>query len=209
MPSVRVFVSLAMITVPFSGCATYSTPILSTTALSQQSSYLYGRFTVVELDKDGLIPSIGHLRCGLVIESTNKDNTYHIQFNTDETPSAIAVAPGTYSIRKFTFAAYDYVREGEKEIASGPLTLPFSVQPGKAYYLGDIVVGAEARLSSPIYSPSSTIIINTSHTWKLSSVADNYKQTTEDLIKVLPQLGPIEKASVTSPELTHPQEKMH
>lgn len=158
------------------GCSTY-TPVLAPNArIDAEAGYVYGRFTLEKPDPTGLFGF--RLRAGLVIEEENGSNRYSIQFEPEGVPSVIAVKPGIYVLKKLTFATGDYIPSGEKNFQEGPLTSPFTVDPGKAYYIADFVVA----------TGGSSLGSSVTYWWKLKSVTDNYISTTTDVKKMLPQL---------------------
>jgi len=169
----------ALLLQQLAGCATYTSALDPGTKTDPEAGYVYGRFKIGRPDSGGLLPA--RLRAGLVINEKNGANSYAIQFELEGVPSAIAIKPGTYVIKKLTFATGDYLQSGEKIFPEGPLTTLFTVESGKAYYLADFVVAT--KISSTGSSRT--------FSWQLTSVTDNYISTTAELKKTLPQLESI------------------
>ena len=107
---------------------------------------------------------------GLVLEAKETTAHYTIQFGLTDAPSVISVEPGTYSLKKLVFAAFDYSKEGEKDLPESLLTKSFLVEPGKAYYLGDMA--GRGSTSSSVFTAT--------HSWYLESIKDNYENTTRE-----------------------------
>jgi len=116
---------LALLLAAPTGCGAYTPPLAAGDRLKSGYGYVYGRFTLKKQNPE----TVGHLRAGLVLETEDQSASYTIQFNLDDTPTAIAVRPGTYSLSKITFANWLHQREGEKPITDGRLTVPFTLVP--------------------------------------------------------------------------------
>jgi hypothetical protein len=146
-------------------CTIFTSALSPETKPEPGAGYVYGRFTLNESSF-----GIGHLRMGLVLEDKEKTESYTIQFEWTDSPFVIAVKPGNYALKKFVFASWDYVSEGEKKLPEGPLTKAFVVEPGKAYYIADLVGQSTASFNG----------FATTHSWRLESVKDDYEKTTAD-----------------------------
>jgi hypothetical protein len=158
------------------GCAHFTAPLTSKSIPGTAQGYVYGRFWLI-----GLTSTI-HLRMGMVVEQQGTYNSYTIEFDEKNDPIVINVKPGTYVIKKFVYASWNYESEGESVINSGPLAKPFVVEAGKMYYAADFVgrinTSSEGRLIR--------------HSYRVDSVEDHYDRTTEDLRRLYPNFQPFE-----------------
>src|SRR5262245_20156362 len=143
------------------GC-TISTPVVGYDASPQpEVGYLYGRFVQNEV----ITSILGRLKLGLVLQEQHTNSTYTIEFQPGDVPSVIAVPPGTYALIKL----------GGKSLRASPLTKPFVVDAGKAYYLADFVV--------------QTSTLGSASGWQVEAIRDNYERTTAELQAKFPRLS--------------------
>ena len=143
--------------------------------------YVYGRFKNVHTPDS----FYRHPRLVLNLQGKNNVTNYLIKFDEVESTTAIAVKPGIYNLNTlliFWGLSDDKINRRETTLTKGPLTVEFSVEPGKAYYIGDFLGNtlATETLSSQ------------SLEWKLESVKNNFENTTLDFKNKYPNLRELE-----------------
>ncbi len=168
------FLTIFAICLAVSGCASFSKRLAPNEALDAKSGYIYGRFILIDRNN-----KFGHLRMAVGLQSTKE---YAIQFDREQPVSVIRVAPGTYNISKLIFATYDYTKTGEKPITEPKLTKPFTVEAGKAYYIGDYVGEVDVQQNG----------LEVTSMWDLTSIRDFYEGTTTEFRALFPLLQDLE-----------------
>jgi len=106
---------------------------------------------------------------------------YIFPFEQQAIPYVIAVNPGDYFIEKIIFGE----KRKEKKISSSFSKPFFSVEAGKAYYIGDY----EAETGVDFY------IIASRLNWRLKKVTNNYASTTKQIESQIPFLKNIPKVN--------------
>ncbi|MBN8444175.1 MAG: hypothetical protein J0M22_01725 [Gammaproteobacteria bacterium] len=168
------FLTIFAICLAVSGCASFSKRLATNEVLDAKSGYIYGRFSLVDRSS-----GMGHLRMAVGLQSTKE---YSIQFDKEQPVSVIRVAPGTYNISKLIFATYDYIPTGEEPITEPKLTKPFTVEAGKAYYIGDYVGEVDIQQNG----------FEVTKLWNLNSIRDFYEGTTTEFRALFPLLQDLE-----------------
>jgi hypothetical protein len=163
------------------GCASFA-PALSTEVKADPGTgYVFGRFKSVSLPN-----SFFSLRLALNLEEQNKLTNYLIKFDKEDATTAIAVKPGIYNLNKllvfFGMLGDNNMNKRETTLTKGPLTIEFTIESGKAYYIADFLGQTNVTQS---YNQETL-------TWKLESVKDNYENTTLDFKNRYPNLRELE-----------------
>lgn len=116
-------------------CADFSPALTQSATPNGAMGYLYGRFSLAGNASAGLCA----LRVGISVQQLDGDASYTAEFTAQDAPFALEVKPGRYRLRSIVFATCDGRRTGEKPMPEGVLTTAFDVDPGKAYYIADMV----------------------------------------------------------------------
>jgi hypothetical protein len=161
---IKVFCVIAILRL-VTGCTSFTPAVGYDASPQPEVGYIYGRFVLNEQISSPL-PS----KLGLVLQEQKTDATYTIKFKPVDVPSLVAVKPGTYALKKL----------GGKSLAESPLTQPFVVDAGKAYYVADFTVQ-----SSELWFPGLVY----SYSWKVDAIRDNYESTTAELKAKFPHLS--------------------
>lgn len=144
--------------------------------------YIYGRFLLTTPSSSTFGGDL--FKIGLVIAENDTGVPRTVQFQRTLRVSVIAVKPGTYKLLKF-------LQEGTlrealigEAVVEEKLTKAFSVEAGKAYYIGDFFVESNRRsLFSKI-------------DWSLERVVNEYDLATAQLKKNFPAFEKMLTASV-------------
>ena len=167
-----------------SGCASFSQPVGPDTRADPALGYVYGIFAVDNTSNNPL-----PLRMGLVLESEDHTRKYTIEFESGYPIVVTKVEPGTYSLSKFVYVTGNSVAI-EDPIAAGPLSRPFRIEAGKAYYLADFD-GIIRTL------PAGTSL---RHQWKINSIRDNFSYATDKFKRTYPGLAQLPAQRALRPE---------
>lgn len=188
--SIKIFCVIAILQF-VTGCISFTPAVGYDASPQPEVGYIYGRFVLNEQISSPL-PS----KMGLVLQEQHTDSTYTIKFKPVETSvyrdgvwitkrvdvltSLIAVKPGTYALKKL----------GGKSLVESPLTKPFVVDAGKAYYVADFAVQ-----SSEVWLPG----LAYAYSWKVDAISDNYESTTAEFKAKFPRLSLLPTARALSP----------
>jgi hypothetical protein len=171
------------------GCAStdYGRPLDAQTALDSTRAYIYGRFRLIgdssPLGSDPLfLLELTEVAIGsqVNLRFTRGDNDVY----------AVAVAPGDYRVTG-TVIGRRAVELGIKEQRRAitlrrPLNTSFSVERGKAYYVGDYV--AFLTIDRDFY----VVATRTRWRWELREASLKFAETTIDLKEKFPAFRSVE-----------------
>ncbi len=146
---------------------------------TDKKGYIYGRFGFKQIN--------GSFPVGVIVMNVNTKMEHFLKFSDDNDICCIIVEPGTYKVMYLAAIVSD--NDQKSDISNNVKYRPssdFIVEPGKAFYIGDIL-GYKGRTINGKK-------INFS--WGISSVADNYKATTDEFKKEYPNLIGIPTESV-------------
>lgn len=174
-----------------SGCVSYTPRVHSGHNFDQSKSYIYGRFN--------LAPRANVLQMGLVVTSSDKKQTVTFKFEKEADPYVIAVNPGDYLINSLIFATGEGNKEGERPLYTAFSNRVFSVEAGKAYYIGDYEGGITRTFG---ISSTPGQLIGFQNDWRLKSTKNNFAVTTELIETQIPFLKNIPKNNVFGDLLT-------
>lgn len=173
--------STLLLAIALSGCVNYASTVKRTEALDPTVGYVYGRFNLTPA-------SSLNARIGLVVQEDQTKETYTLLFHRARSSpvSITAIKPGLYTLAKFSFAKKDLFIMGtelrDSVITDQRLATPFRVEPGKAYYIGDFVGQSTQEFNY--------------FSWKINSIHNNYRRSTEELKEKFPNLNEIETIPV-------------
>ena len=167
---------VGFVSIILSGCARFVPPVGSGEPLNPGNSYLYGRFLQSARENS--------LQIGLLITSSRRSREYCIRFTKDKgSVYAVPVSPGEYKINKLLFIDGDDVVQDALYLSYLISNCVFSVEQGKAYYLGDYF--GETSSKRTYHGPKNQ--------WILRGICDNFTNTTQELEYKCPQFKQIEK----------------
>jgi len=170
-----------------SGCANlnYRPPLEPAFVPNPKKSYVYGRFN---LERDFM----NKVRLALQIENMVNGSILSLRLLDKQQVYAVEVEPGTYKLKGFVYALLGAVMEFETSKIPLPvqpafLKDRFSVEPGKAYYLGDYY--GSSRRNSIVANP---VFVNVTFRGGILGITQNFSKTTDELKTVLSGLTNIE-----------------
>lgn len=176
-----------ILTIVLIGCANlnYRPPLQNSAIASLQKSYVYGRFS---LDSDFM----NKLRLALQLENRSCGKVMSLRLLDKQQVYAVEIEPGVYQLKGFIYALLGAVMAFETTAIKLPaqpsyLKAPITVEPGKAYYLGDYF--GTSRRTGFIITP---IFVSTTFRGGIIGIQQNFSATTDELKTVLPQLRNIE-----------------
>ena len=172
------------------GCANldYARP---STALARGKGYVYGRFQL----EPG---STANRR--LALDLTNLDSgailSFAFEIDAGRPSYLVAVAPGRYQFTHMhlapgIWAGLATTRDVQRiplriPPSVGPQSLPFQVEEGKAYYVGDYVGSLSQHMDNYV------VFFRWKTTWGLSRVSIDYDGATAELKRRYPDTASIE-----------------
>lgn len=185
----------------FIGCANlnYRPPVEPSTSLNPQKSYVYGRFS---LDRDFM----NKLRLALQLENKNNGKILSLRLLDQQQVYAVEIEPGIYQLKGFIYALLGAVMGFETtkiDLPSQPSYLKESItiEPGKAYYLGDYF--GSSRRTGFLLTP---YFVSTTFRGGIVGIEQNFSKTSKELKSVLPYFGNIELRPAWKDSITKLQE---
>ncbi|HEX8818308.1 MAG TPA: hypothetical protein VF794_00150 [Archangium sp.] len=159
----------------------YSKPIKTSARAEPEVGYIYGRFKQTYNDA---APS---LTVGLILQSSSEDDALRIRLRAGQT-LVFAVKPGTYTLKQTGIGESTYIgRLAElpaKDVRS------FSIEPGKAHYIGDFTARTRAVRGYESWNIS----------WWIHVGENSYEETTARMRKRFPALAGLETVDVSGSE---------
>ena len=157
-----------------SGCASWSKPITPSEMLTDNESYLYGRFKI-DTEKTWLGLD-GYQTMGFVFSCVD-GKKYTIRFEIEQPVQVIRLNPTTCSFKEVIFTDSDGVVASTKPAPPG-LIDSVNATPGAAYYIGDYFA---VSTSVPGYN-------SVQLAWEIKDARDNYPATTEAMMEIYPNM---------------------
>lgn len=164
----------------------YSKPLKTSARAAPEAGYIYGRF------KQTYNAAGPNLTVGLILQSSEED-VLRIRLRAGET-LVFAVKPGTYTLKETGIGQDTVARLAEiptKDVRS------FSIEPGKAHYIGDFT--AQTSVVSSGYSAGYT---SWTISWWIHVGENSYEETTAVLKKRFPALASLETVDVSGSEVS-------
>jgi hypothetical protein len=144
--------------------------------------YIYGRFVLTTPESSAFGPELAKI--ALIVAEKDTEAPHTVPFQSSLRVSVIAVDPGAFKLSKLVQMGSLRETLREESITGGNLMNAFSVEAGKAYYIGDIYAeGSRRSLFSKI-------------DFSLTRVVDEYEQATAELKKSVPGFEKIPTTSV-------------
>lgn len=157
-----------------SGCVTYSKSVSVTEAASPDSAYIYGSFKI-DAPKSWLAMQ-GHQSMGFVFTCMDKKK-YTIGFKVENPLQLVKIPPTQCTLTDIVYSDADGMVMSTKPLTADAFSNRLFAA-GKAYYLGDYFAKSENKYN---FSYTTT-------TWEIVDVKDNYIQTTQDMLRVYPNM---------------------
>lgn len=174
------FCLLSVASLAWSGCANLNInePLESSVTAAAGQAYLYGRFDEVK-------GSLNISSLWLRLENTQTKATFEIQVETGV--QVFAVEPGTYRFTEFMVMAGGAPKSmlTKLDVKSAPIyptPQPFSVEAGRAYYLGDFNANSDSQ-----YGVFESKLVNT-----MTARNESYEATTDEVKLEYPGLNQLE-----------------
>jgi hypothetical protein len=166
--------SLPVFALMLSACAGYTKRVDLKELPTASDAYLFGRF-YMNAPKSALAID-GHQTMGFAIECDDKQR-YVVRFDRDQPLLAIKLRPSVCSWAEIVYTDVDGAVKTRKPAPRSDFK-QVTIQPGKAYYLGDF--GAESKVS---------VQGNQVHTeWVITAIADYFHRSSRDLVQAYPNL---------------------
>jgi hypothetical protein len=144
--------------------------------------YIYGRFVLTIPESSAFGPELAKI--ALIVAEKDTEAPHAVPFQSSLRVSVIAVDPGAFKLSKLVQMGALRETLREETVTGGNLTKAFNVEPGKAYYIGDIYAeGSRRSLVSKI-------------DLRLARVMDEYEQATAELKKSFPSFEKMPTTSV-------------
>lgn len=177
----RVFIILLVLFL--TGCATVSRPLGENEAADEKYAYIYGRFK-----------QEGDVGWGIVLgikdrKSSRSFDTYGLKFDQAGDVTVIKVLPGQYEFSKFNYVNGLNEILRTSEFKNSDLGIDISLEPNKAYYIGDWT----GTVSSSSYYGGTSI------EWKIDSVENNMTSSTARFKEKYSKLATLENIGLYSP----------
>jgi hypothetical protein len=171
------FMMILAIALACGGCGNRHSPmapIMPEEKPSTTHAYMYGRFAVHAAEMpDDMASTSADMSFAFVI-ACNDGSEHKILFSSGR-PMIFKMAPSTCTLR-----GVQYVEDGKEAYGHyvGGFMTDADFAPGRAYYLGDFVMGTKADVG-----------------WAMESAYDTYEQTTHDMRRLYPSFAnvPTEK----------------
>jgi hypothetical protein len=170
--------ALMLCSVILAGCVSMAPPMKPAASVDAGAGYVYGRFTVgAPLDQYAR-------SAAFVLEEVRTGKQYRIEFSGNRAPAAVGVSPGRYSIRQLDIVSGGNLRSGSTDLSRSLLAVPFVVEAGRAYYLGDYRVATRFDIDT-----SDLFFTKYATEWQIVALHDEFEITTEDVRRMLPALA--------------------
>jgi hypothetical protein len=174
-----------------SAACTYTKTVRPDEPLSQDGSYIYGRFRIETPWARGEVFAKEYQTMGFVIDCDDQYRSrYTIRFANSRDVQLIRVRPSRCALVAMVFTNADGIIKSFKP-APEAWRHYFDVRGGTAYYLGDYVGVASVRHG-----------YTTEWNWSLTSADDNYEITTGQLKRTYREIAamPTEKRQLVPPD---------
>lgn len=169
-----------------SGCVHVTKPMTTQDKLIPEMGYIYGKFN---LSADSPDMDIVLILVDASAEKAKRKNPfkkvtvkrYGVRFDKVNDIYSIAVKPGTYRLKGFEYGTGGNLQKKNNSLsdADGLMSKEFTVEAGKAYYLGDWYGSGSITSSYPM----------TYYSWKLNKIAFTYSETSNQFFSLYKNLS--------------------
>jgi len=140
-----------------------------------KDAYLYGRFTIKTNNEEE------RMRAAFIVKCQD-GNEYKIPFSSNYPIQMIKISSSTCSLHGLVYVIGN-LEKHQKDL-SKDLVQNIQFKPGKAYYIGDFVLGTEVSYSRSYQYYTKYSI--TTYDWKLKRAIDDYDRTTHMVRRIFP-----------------------
>jgi len=171
-----------LITLNFTGCASYTKGISLSEPHMPNDAYIYGNF---EIDTKRIALGFdGYQTMGFSISCKDNQN-YIIRFSIEDPLQVIKVNPSTCTFDEIVYTNADGIIRSRKQPPKDSMKNK-RIEPNKAYYFGDYKASITFSSSGTYYATR----------WRMNSIRNNFKSTTKEMKHQYPKLKHIETENI-------------
>ena len=154
-----------------SGCVRLAPGLSAESRPEPGTAYIYGRFHIKAVD-----PAALKLQLNLVMREKNSGAEYSLRFSPRNDVFALALPPGTYFLKGWTYTAGGRIsKEKPFPVKGQPLDLVLAANT--SHYLGDFLASAFSRIEGA----------DIAYYWKIENIRDLFDSTSADYVRRFPR----------------------